>query len=275
MSRVSEQVSRGAQIARAFFDMGFSTAVNYPLDFVMSAVRPMLPVVTFFFVAQLVTDGPSVGGDYYSFVIIGVLVTESLQGALAGFTSEVQSAVQQGRFEMLLVEPVRWRMLPFGLAAWPMISRTGFAMFAGVIAIVLGANFQWSALPLALTLFVLGLGASLTIGVLSGAIGAISKRSDPVLTLYALVAGILSGVAFPIELLPGPVRALSWLVPHTYVISGIRKVMLPDGVTVPGPSVLQAVVGLTLFNVIVFPVVLWMFGRIMEAGRKTGVLSGY
>jgi ABC-2 type transport system permease protein len=275
MSRLNEQVRRGVQIARAFFDIGFSTAVNYPLDFVMSAVRPMLPVVIFFFVAQLVTGGPSVGGDYYSFVIIGVLVTESLQGALGGFTHEVQSAVQQGRFEMLLVEPVRWRLLPFGLAAWPIISRSGFAGFAGVIAIVLGANFQWSALPLALMLFVLGLGASLTIGVLSGAIGALSKRSDPVLTLYSLVAGILSGVAFPLELLPGPVRALSWLVPHTYVISGMRKVLLHEGTSVPGPTVVQAIVGLALFNVIVFPVVLWMFGRIMEAGRKTGVLGGY
>lgn len=275
MSKFTTRVRRGIQVARAFFDMGFSTAVNYPLDFVMSAVRPLVPVVTFFFVAQLVTDGPSVGGDYYSFVIIGFLVTDALTGALGGFTHEVQSAVQQGRFEMLLVEPIPWRVLPFGLAGWPIISRTVFAAFAGVIALGLGAEFRWSALPMALTLFVLALGASLAIGVLSGAIGVLSKRSDPVLALYTLVAGILSGVAFPLELLPGPVRALSWLVPHTYVISGLRRVLLPAGTGMPGPTLFQALVGLSLFNMIVFPVVLWMFGRIMEAGRKTGVLSGY
>ena len=110
---------------------------------------------------------------------------------------------------------------------------------------------------------------------LSGAIGVLSKRSDPVLAVYMVTAGILSGVAFPIELLPGPVRALSWVVPHTYVISGMRKVLLADGTDLPGPSVSQATLGLTLFNVIGFPVVLWMFGRIMEAGRKAGILSGY
>ncbi len=275
MSRLSARALRGRQIARAFFDMGFLTAVNYPLDFAMSAVRPLIPVVTFFFVAQLVTNGPSVGGDYYSFVIIGVLVTEALTGALAGFTHEVQSAVQQGRFEMLLVEPVPWRLLPFGLAGWPVISRAIFAGVAAIVAIVLGADYQWSALPVSLALFGLALGASLAIGVLSGAIGVLSKRSDPVLTLYTLVAGILSGVAFPIELLPAPLRALSWLVPHTYVISGMRKVLLPEGSGVPGPTVLQAVFGLSLFNLIAFPIVMWLFGRIMEAGRKTGVLSGY
>ena len=268
-------VRRAGRIARAFFDMGFSTAVNYPLDFVMSAVRPLVPVVTFFFVAQLVTNGPSVGGDYYSFVIIGFLVTDALTGALGGFSHEVQSAVQQGRFEMLLVEPIQWRLLPFGMAEWHIVNRTVFAGFALLVAIGLGAAFESSALPLALALFLLALGACLVIGVVSGAIGVLSKRSDPVLTMYTLVAGILSGVAFPIELLPGPVRALSWLIPHTYVISGMRKVLLSDGVTVPGPTVLHALVGLAVFNAVGFPIVLWLFGRIMEAGRETGVLSGY
>ena len=98
MSRFTTRARRGIQIAHAFFDMGFSTAVNSPIDFVMSALRPLFPVVTFFFVSQLVTDGPSVGGDYYSFVVIGFLVTDALTGALGGFNREVQSAVQQGRF---------------------------------------------------------------------------------------------------------------------------------------------------------------------------------
>ena len=275
MNALGARTQRGRQIARAFFDMGFSTAVNYPLDFVMSAVRPLIPVITFYFVAQLVTDVASVGGDYYSFVIIGFLVAEALHGALGGFSSEVQSAVQQGRFEMLLVEPVPWRVLPFGLASWPVISRIIFTGLAAIVAVVLGADFRLSRLGLALMLFVLALGASLAIGVLSGAVGVLSKRSDPVLTLYTLVAGILSGVAFPIELLPGPVRALSWAIPHTYVISGMRKLLLPNGGGVPGPTVVEAFIGLAIFNVVVFPFVMWIFGRIMEAGRKAGVLSGY
>lgn len=275
MSRLAERARRGKQIGRAFLSIGLSTAVNYPLDFVMLAVRPLIPAVTFFFVAQLITDSPSFGGDYYSFVVIGIVVTEALTGALGGFTHEVQSAVQQGRFEMLLVEPVRWRMLPFGLAGWPLISRATFAGAAGLVAVALGAEFQWPRFPIAFVLFVLGIGASLAIGVLSGAVGVLSKRSDPVLTLYTLFAGILSGVAFPIELLPGPVRALSWLVPHTYVITGIRKVLLPGGEGVLGPSVNQALIGLILFNLIGFPAVLWVFGRIMDAGRRTGALGGY
>ena len=255
--------------------MGFSTAINYPLDFAMSALRPLIPVVTFFFVAQLVADGPSVGGDYYSFVVIGLLVTEALHGALAGFSHEVQSAVQQGRFEMLLVEPIRWRLLPFGLAAWPIINRLFFSGVAGLVALSLGADFELLGLATGAVLLVLGVGACLAIGVLSGAVGVLSKRSDPILNLYTLVAGILSGVAFPIEFLPGPVRALSWLVPHTYVINGMRKMLLSGGAEVPGPTVSEALIALGLFNLLAYPLVLWLFGKIMDAGRRTGLLIGY
>lgn len=275
MSVLMASLRRALQIGRAFLDIGFSTAANYPISLLMSAVRPVIPVLTFFFVARLVTSGSSVGGDYYTFVVIGFVVTEVLAGALGGFTQEMQSAVQQGRFEMLLTEPVRWHLLPFGLAAWPILSQTAYACIAAAFALLLGFRIQWTSLPAALGLLVLAIGACLSLGIISGGIGAISKRSDPVLTLYSLVAGILSGVAFPIELLPPGVRLLSWVVPHTYVITGIRKLLLPNGDSIQGPTVFQAVVALLAFNLVMYPVAMWGYGKLMEAGRRTGVLSGY
>lgn len=275
MKGLLARARRGGQISRAFFDMGYSTAIAYPITFAMSAIQALIPAFTFFFIAQLVADSPSVGGDYYSFVVIGFLITQAFGSALGGFTSEMQTAVQQGRFEMLLVEPVRWRLLPFGLAQWPIANRLVFVALAGGLSLLLGARFAWNGLPLALVLFILGLAASLAIGVISGAIGVLSKRSNPILTMYTLVAGILSGVAFPIELLPAPIRALSWLIPHTYAITGIRHLLLAEGQTVPGPTVGQALIALTLFNLLMYPIVMWAYGRIMETGRRTGVLSGY
>lgn len=269
------QARRGVQLSRAFLDMGFSTAIAYPVSFAFSVLQPMVPVVTFFFVAQLVSSGRSVGGDYYSFVVIGYLVIHALGAALGGFTHEMQTAVQQGRFEMLLVEPVRWSLLPFGLAQWPVVSRVVTVSMAVGMGLILGARFEVSGVPIALLLFVLGLGTSLAIGVVSGAVGVLTKRSNPVLTVYTMIAGVLSGVAFPIELLPGPVRFFSWLIPHTYVITAIRRVLLVDGAGVPGPTVSQALVALALFNVVMFPLALYVYRRIMEIGRETGVLSGY
>lgn len=273
--KLKNRFRRGVQIARAFFDMGFSTAIAYPLSFALAFLQPLIPIATFFFIAKLVDDGPSVGGDYYSFVVVGYLVTLSYAGALGGIAHEMQTAVQQGRFEMLLVEPVRWLLLPFGLAEWQVASRVFFALVAASVSVLLGASFHWSRLLPAFGVFVLGMMASLAIGILAGAIGVLSKRSNPILTIYTMVAGVLAGVAFPLELLPNAIRFLSWLLPHTYAISAIRRLMLIDGSTVPGPSVLQATVALTLFNLLAYPLLLSLFARMMETGRRTGVLHGY
>jgi ABC-2 type transport system permease protein len=273
--KLNTRLRRGTQIARAFFDIGFSTAIAYPLSMTMSVLQPMVPVVTFYFVAQLVMDGPSVGGDYFTFVVIGYLVMQSYAGALGGFAHEMQTAVQQGRFEMLLVEPVRWSLLPFGLAEWQLSSRVVFASLAAGVSLLLGAQILWSGLPLAILVFALGMMASLAIGILAGAVGVLTKRSNPVLTVYNLVAGILAGAAFPIELLPTPIRALSWLIPHTYSITAIRRLLLPEGAGVPGPTVGQALIALTMFNIVFYPILLWVYRRLMDVGRRTGVLHGY
>jgi ABC-2 type transport system permease protein len=273
--KLNTRLRRGTQIARAFFDIGFSTAIAYPLSMTMSVLQPMVPVVTFYFVAQLVMDGPSVGGDYFTFVVIGYLVMQSYAGALGGFAHEMQTAVQQGRFEMLLVEPVRWSLLPFGLAEWQLSSRVVFASLAAGVSLLLGAQILWSGLPLAILVFALGMMASLAIGILAGAVGVLTKRSNPVLTVYNLVAGILAGAAFPIELLPTPIRALSWLIPHTYSITAIRHLLLPEGASVPGPTVVQALIALAVFNLVSYPILLRVYRQLMDVGRRTGVLHGY
>ena len=50
---------------------------------------------------------------------------------------------------------------------------------------------------------------------------------------------------------------------------------MPAGHTRPGPSATSVIVGLLIFNIVVFPLSLWLFGRTLEYGRKTGLLGGY
>jgi ABC-type uncharacterized transport system permease subunit len=128
LRKLARRASRGAGILGAFLAMGYRTAIAYPANFVLSQIQPLAQILIFFFVAKLVAQNDaSVGGDYFTFVVIGWIGIQMLQAGLAGFTSQLSSAVQQGRFEMLLVEPVRWRLLPIGLVQWPIIQR-GFAV---------------------------------------------------------------------------------------------------------------------------------------------------
>ncbi len=270
------RAKRGFRILGAFTAMGYRTAIAYPAALVLSQIQPLFQVLVFFFVAKLVDrSGPAVGGDYFTFVVLGWAGVQMLQAGLGAFSTEVNFAVQQGRFEMFLVEPIRWRLLPFGLVQWPIIQKSLAVAFLLLVSALLGANYRVAGLLPAVAVLALGVVASMAIGIISGTMVILAKRGDPVITLYALAASLLSGALFPIELLPAWLRGLSWLLPQTYVIAALRRALMPNGELLPGASLEQATLGLMVFILIGVPLALWVFGRAMEAGRKMGVLSGY
>ncbi|MGH9025811.1 MAG: ABC transporter permease [Acidimicrobiia bacterium] len=269
------KVRRGNQVAGAFVWMGYMEARAYPMALALAMVSSLAAPVTYYFVAELVDSGPSVGDSYYTFAVIGLSAASAMAGGLSAFGSTLDYSLQQGRFETLLVEPVRWRILPFGLAGWAILVSSFTASTSFVAGLILGIDIRVSALPAALVVAVLGVAAGHAVGIISASVKVLSKRSDPVLGLYMMFAFVLSGVVFPVDLLPLPLKVISYLIPHTYVISALRQLLMDDPSSLPGPSATQAVVLLLVFLVVVYPIGLWLFGRALDYGRKLGVLAGY
>jgi hypothetical protein len=50
---------------------------------------------------------------------------------------------------------------------------------------------------------------------------------------------------------------------------------MPEGAEIPGVSTGEALLALVGFNLVVYPIAIWLFGRSMNYGRKMGLLSGY
>jgi ABC-2 type transport system permease protein len=264
------------RVASAFLRVAIARAASYPMSFVMSELGALVPIFVYFFVARLVeTSGPSVGGDYFMFAVIGIITAHALNAGLQGFGHELDVAIKQGRFEALLVEPVPWRALPLGMAEWPVLVRTSAAGLAFLVAMALGADFRTAGFLPALLILLLGTLATLSIGIIAASIKSLSKESDPVLFVYQLAASLLAGAFFPISLLPPAVRVLSYTIPHTYVIQAMRRVLMPAGDSLPGLSAGEAMLVLVGFNLLLLPVALWLFGRSLEVGRRLGLLGGY
>ena len=274
--RRTERIARSLGSIWTFFLMGYRLALSYPMAFVMNQLAIVLPVFTFYFVAKLLPDVAHAipGGDYFTFVVLGVVATNVLMAGLQAFGRELDDAVQQGRFEVLLTEPVGWRLLAIGLAVWPILWRLATSAIVLLAAIPLGARYRWAGIGWAILLLILGATAGLSIGVLSGAVRVLAKRSDPILALYTLAGSVLGGVFFPIELLPAWLRWTSYLIPQTYVASGLRAALAPASTTGDSGAT-ETLAILTLFTLFVLPVGLWAFGRSLDFGRRVGVLGGY
>lgn len=275
-SSAKKQLRRWGQVGNAFFWVTIRDSLNYPLALVMQGLSSFVPVITFKFVAELVGDDTAaVAYDYFTYVVLGVAVMTLLGVTLNSFGSAMLSFVTQGQLEMFLVEPVPWRALPFAMLPWPLVSNGVTVVIMILISIPLGAQYVASGIPAAILIVVMGLLATLSIGILGASIKVISKRSDPVLQLYTIAASLLSGAFFPVDLLPSWIRAFSWLIPHTYVVQALRRVLMPQGEVLSGPTAAQAVLALGVFSLVMYPIALWAFGKTLDYGRKIGALSGY
>ncbi len=273
---IRSKAQRAIQTAGAFIRIDYIDTMNYPLALVMRSLSSFVPIVTFYFVSGLVDDnGPEVAGDYYTFVVIGIVAMGLLAATLNSFGNMMLRYTQEGQLEMFLVEPIRWRSLPFVMIPWQAFIAIVLSILMLVMTLFLGAEYQLSGVPAAIVIVVLGLAATLAIGILGASIKVLSKRADPVLSLYTIAASVLSGAFYPLESLPSWLRALSWLVPHTYVIQALRRVLMPMGSELPGPTAGQAVLALLGFCIVLYPISMWVFGRLLEQGRKIGALSGY
>jgi ABC-2 type transport system permease protein len=272
---MASKVGRLFQVSRAFIRMGYLLEISYPVAFLVGQLQALVPIFTYYFVDDLVGSKPNVGGDYFTFVVVGVLSVRVLQAGLGDLSTQVDEAIQQGRFETLLVEPIRWGLLPFGLVQWPLFIRLVTVVIIALIAILMGAHFVASAIPLAVLITLIGTAASLSIGMLAMSVKVLSKRSDPILNLYSLAAQILAGTYFPLHLLPLPLRVISWVIPQTYVVQANRKLLMTHGADIAGPSLFTSLTILTIFSVVGLTLAMWVLGRTMDYARRVGVLGGY
>ena len=185
-------VRRGLRVLAVFVWMGYQEMLAYPLALVMTMVSLLSQPVIYYFVAQLVDSGQSVGGDYYTFVFLGFVVSTMMNGALSAFSAQLDFMLGNGTFETLLVEPVGWRWLSFGMVVWPIFRTVATTLVIALIGLALGAQINYAQLPFALLVIALGVASAHAVGVLAASVKVLSKRADPVLSIYQLGMLVLS-----------------------------------------------------------------------------------
>lgn len=261
-------------VAGAFLRMDSVEDISYPLSMMLSQLGIVIPVFITYFIGELVGESAEVGDDYFTFAIIGMTASTILGAALSGFGGSLQRAQNRGTFETLLVEPVPWTILPFAMNLWRVILGIWGGILIFLLGMILGANYILSGVLQFVVLLVLGIFASMGIGIISASLMVLAKRGQPLLTLYSMASSLLAGAVFSVEQLPGWLQPLSWAIPHTYVINSARAVLMDDPGTFSIPFD-TAVLALLIFNLVVFAGGLWLFTRSLQYARKMGMLSGY
>jgi len=235
-------------------------------------------VLSIYFVSKLVDrSSPQVAsvlsGDYFTYALLGMTFLRIMQVCLIQMASALREEQLQGTLEPLVASGQSSFVLLLGALAWPISSEcAGLALVFGSGAWILSAdladaNFAAAAIAGAATVL-----AMVQWGVLSASFVIAFKRGDPIALLVNLISIGLSGVYFPVALLPEWLRPLPRVLPLTWGLDAVRAAMM-HGAGFDSPVYLRALSGLLVLIVLLAPLAWWTQRRAFAHARRAGTLA--
>jgi ABC-2 type transport system permease protein len=239
----------------------------FPANTILRYLGLVFPVLLYFYQTTYLGSA-----NRFAVMLIGTSIITGLQDSLTALTQRLQFAYERGTLETYLVEPVPWALIPVAMNVWRSFTGALMACLMVAFGVGLGADIKPSAIPMALLVLLLGVAACNAIGTLAASFLVLFKRGEPIIMLYSLAAAVLGGALFPISQLPPWIRWASYLVPHSYVISAERQLLMPD----PPPDAMKPWVAIAIlagFTVVMFTIGLTVFDRSLKLARRLGILS--
>jgi ABC-2 type transport system permease protein len=216
----------------AFVRRDFLVAWSYRMSFVSDLVGLVGQVIVFYFIGQLVDSSrlPTFGGTsvtYLEFAAVGIALGVFIQFGLDRVSAAMRGEQLMGTLESVLMTPTAPSTIQLGSVAFDLIYiplRT--AAFLGAVTLAFGLHFQAGGIAPALLLLVAFIPFVWGLGVLTAALLLTFRRGGSLVGLGAVVVGLLSGVYFPLSLLPGWLHGIANANPVAQAINGMREALL-------------------------------------------------
>lgn len=261
--------------ALSLFTHYFRLAFSYKLNFVSRYLGAVISILLFFFLDRLLR-GAGVseveGGTYFTFLLIGGAFSRYLEVINHGFTENLREEMLNGTIEPLLATATPTALALLGPSSWRLVEGTLLVLVQLGLGAVVGADFTRANWGATLVVFLLSLASLLSYGIFSAAFMVVFKRGDPINWLVNAVAYVLSGVFFPIDLLPVWLRVFSYLIPVTYALRALRgTLMRGEGLADQSFDILA----LVAFTLVLLPLSLWSMRYAIRRLKQRGELTHY
>jgi ABC-2 type transport system permease protein len=266
------------RLLRAFVRREVAALSAYRTMLVMRGVTFGLAVVSLVFFSRFIGSSPNphlapYGGSYLAFSIVGFLVAELQQVGLSGLAQRIRMAQIMGILEAEMSTPAPpWMVLgvtpvyEFGTAA---LRSVGYLMAA---SLVLGLRFHRANLVSVAVAVPLVLAAFAGLGLLTAATTMLVRRTNPVAMALGGLSVFLSGVVYPVSVLPGWLQTAGKLLPLTHALEALRGAIL-TGADVG--AMRSSLIALTVFAAIFIPAGLGAFVYSLRRARSDGSLTHY
>ena len=199
--------------------------------------------------------------NYFDFIAPGLLIMIVMMGAMTGIPRAISHEKEIGTFDGILAAPVSDISIILGKTIAQTVRGFIQGMVVLIIAILIfGVHIQMASLPLTFGLLFLGIFSFIGMGILLTSLANNEETATILMTVLQFPMMFLTGVFFPIQQMPWFMQALSNLLPLTYAVTAMRKVMILNAGIM---DVLPEVVLLVVFGLITLAIAIPVFRRSM------------
>jgi ABC-2 type transport system permease protein len=262
----------------AFLRRDLRVQISYRLATLLQMLGILFSVAAFYFVGRLFGDIGTVpleeyGGDYFPFVLVGIAFVGYQSVGLYSFSRAIQTGQTQGTLEAMLVTPTKLETILLASSLWSFMQASLQVLVYLLIGRALfGASLGNLNLGTALLVLILSILAFSGLGILSASFILVAKRGNPVNFLFGGISTLLSGVYYPIAVLPSWLQWTANFLPMTHTLRAMRLALL-QGARLG--QVLSEVALLGLFTLVILPGSLFAFRWALRRARIEGTLTQF
>lgn len=251
---------------------------TYRVAVAMAVVSGFTGLLQFALMGSFLQDGntfPGIdqyGGNIMAFLITGSVFTGFIAVALSSFSGFLSREQQMGTLESLLVSPTSLVRM--------MVANGAIAFLGTVFGSIVMVSFLALVFDVPMDINLIAVGAILLglllalggFGLAGCGVLLVTKKGDPVTWVVTMVTGLVSGVLYPVSVLPDWLRAFSEVLPTTQALHGLRLALTDSGSLqdLSGP-----LLNLGLWSLFTVPVGLLMLQAGLRKARKEGSLGEF
>jgi ABC-2 type transport system permease protein len=251
----------------------WTTYRSYRMQLITQVASVFFALALFHFISRLVhvsTFGSK--NTYFSYVVVGMIIIEVLQSTLL-VGSSLQGELVAGTFERVIVSPFGPVAAVLSSMIFPFISSfVGALLTLFFGALVFGLQVHWSTAALAIPIACLAAGSFAAVGLIFCASTVLFKRIVGGAGLLITGIALVSGLYFPIALLPGWISWFSNVQPFTPSVELLRHVLVDTPVR---HSVSTDLLKLVVFLIALFPASVLLLRTTMRIGKQRGTIIEY
>jgi ABC-2 type transport system permease protein len=258
----------------------FLIFTRYPANAVLSLIEPLMWLTPLYFMGKAFSVGGHAVGfegfagtsDYFSFVMVGAFMSSYIAVAFWGMAYSIEEDMILGVLEPNWVTPANRVSMLLGrsitFALLTTLQSMGVLLMGALLFDVKISGDIFVALliivPMLIAILGLGLG-------LAGVVLAI-RRAQTAIDISNWVVSQISGMQFPVTVLPKPLMAVALLLPTTYGYDAVRSVLLGTSSLLP---VKQEIMILVISAVVLCTVGGIVFYAFDGRCRRLGTIGGH